>query len=122
MGADINAKLGVRDGENYKDILGPNGFNDRNSKGELLLDIYGSHNLRVAHTYCTHDKYTTYVSLDPSKTPSTHDIFAISKELQTTLKLYQMERRAITRQWQQNIIEVNQMGNEGKQIRIDRAY
>ena len=24
MGADINAKLGVRDGENYKDILGPN--------------------------------------------------------------------------------------------------
>jgi hypothetical protein len=71
----------VRDGENYKDILGPNGFNDRNSKGELLLDIYGSHNLRVAHTYCTHDNYTTYVSLDPSKTPSTHNIFAISKEL-----------------------------------------
>ena len=51
MGADINAKLGVQDGENYKDILGLSGFNDRNSKGEHLLDMYGGHNLRVAVLY-----------------------------------------------------------------------
>ena len=40
MGADVNARIGTRDRDEYKQTLGPHGITGRNTRGSNLLNIY----------------------------------------------------------------------------------
>ena len=83
MGADVNCRIGRIDRDEYRSVIGVNGFYGSNNIGKNLLEIYWSNNLRVENTIYTHDNCTTCMSRGLKKTPSTHDIFDIS---QTTHK------------------------------------
>ena len=37
MGADINAQVGIRDKEEYRQVLGPHGIDRRNTRGKVLF-------------------------------------------------------------------------------------
>ena len=80
FGADINAKIGIRDRNEYSDVLGPNGIELRNEKGKNLLGIYANRNLMVENTFFTHDNYATY-HCKKYDTPSIHDVIVVSKGL-----------------------------------------
>jgi hypothetical protein len=47
IGSDINAKVGLRDCDNVKAVLGPHGPIHRNTRGSNLLSLYLSHQLRI---------------------------------------------------------------------------
>ena len=53
LGADVNARIGVRDREEYASVLGPNGHDGRNLRGEGLLQIYAEAKLKVENTFFT---------------------------------------------------------------------
>ena len=60
-------------------MLGINIFGGSNTRGDNLLEIYGSNSWRVENTFYTHDNYTIYVSKGLYKTPRMSDIFNISQ-------------------------------------------
>ncbi len=45
MGADINAKLGRRDSDGLRPVLGPHGPGRQNTRGTNLISVYLSHGL-----------------------------------------------------------------------------
>ena len=47
FGADINIRIGTRDSDAYKRVLGPNGIESLNGKGKKLLGVYASENLMI---------------------------------------------------------------------------
>ena len=87
IGSDINARIGTRSCEEHKQVLGPFGIERDNTRGENVLHILGSHNLRVENTFFQHraEEYVTYTSIPtschPHGVPSMHDIFACSQSL-----------------------------------------
>ena len=81
MGADINAQVGIRDKEEYRQVLGPHGIDRRNTRGKVLLDVYNSHGLRVENTFFQHNNYTTYVSMNEYKTKCMLDVIVCSQDL-----------------------------------------
>ena len=83
MNKDVNYRIGRRDQEEYCSVLGMNIFDVMNIKGDNLLEIYGSNNLRDENNFYTQDNYNTYVSKGMDKTLSMHDILTID---QTTHK------------------------------------
>ncbi len=40
MGADINARIGMRDREEYASVLGPFGISGQNERGANLVRLY----------------------------------------------------------------------------------
>jgi hypothetical protein len=80
IGADINAKVGKRDCEEFKAVLGPHGPSRRNTRGSNLLSLYLSHELRVENTFFDAPNHTTFTNVkDSDKTMI--DIFACAKSL-----------------------------------------
>jgi len=80
IGADINAKVGKRDCEEFKAVLGPHGPAIRNTRGSNLLNLYLSHELRVENTFFDAPNHTTFTNIkDDDKTMI--DIFACAKSL-----------------------------------------
>ena len=81
MGAYVNFRTGRRDQEEYISLLGINGFNGRNNRGQNLLEIYGSKDLRFENTFYTHNNYTTYMLKDLGKTTRMNGIFSIAQKI-----------------------------------------
>ena len=87
LGGDINARIGIRHCEEYKETLGPHGIPRSNARGENLLQVLTANKLRVENTFFHHrpEDYITYTSLPtphrPHGVPSMHDIFACSTSL-----------------------------------------
>ena len=80
IGADINAKVGKRDCEEFKAVLGPHGPAGRNTRGSNLLSLYLSHELRIENTFFDASNHTTFTNVnDGDKTMI--DIFACAKSL-----------------------------------------
>ena len=80
IGADINAKVGKRDCEEFKAVLGPHGPDRRNTRGSNLLSLYLSHELRIENTFFDAPNHTTFTNVkDGDKTMI--DIFACTKSL-----------------------------------------
>ena len=84
--ADVNARIGVRDRAEYEQTLGPHGIPGRNTRGANLLEIYGTHRLRVENTFFQHSNYTTYVSKGDDKMPSMHDVFVAAGDLHRRIR------------------------------------
>ena len=74
IGSDVNAKVGRRDCEENKRVLGPFGLDDRNEKGKDLLQIYMTNDMRVSNTFFDHSSRVTYESFNKDKIKSMHDI------------------------------------------------
>jgi hypothetical protein len=80
IGADINAKVGRQDGEDFKAVLGPHGPPCCNTRGSNLLSLYLSHELRVENTFFDAPTHTTFTNAkDGDQTMI--DIFACAKQL-----------------------------------------
>ena len=80
IGADINAKVGHRDCEEFKAVLGPHGPPQRNTRGSNLLSLYLFHELRIENTFFDAPNHTTFANIkDGDKTMI--DIFACAKNL-----------------------------------------
>ena len=80
IGADINAKVGRRDCEEFKVVLGPHGPTRRNTCGSNLLSLYLSHQLRIENTFIDAPKHTTFTNMKDSD-QTMIDIFACAKTL-----------------------------------------
>ena len=87
VGSDINARIGTRTSDEHKQVLGPYGIARSNARGENLVHILGSNEMRVENTFFNHaqEDYVTYNSIPttfhPDGIPSMHDIFACSQSL-----------------------------------------
>ena len=80
IGSDINAKVGMRDCEAFKVVLGPHGPARRNTCGSNLLSLYLSHELRIENTSFDAPNHTTFTNVkDGDKTMI--DIFDCAKSL-----------------------------------------
>jgi len=78
ISADINAKVGKRDCEDFKAVLGPHGPAGRNTRGFNLLSLYVSHELRIENTFFDASNHTTFTNVkDGDKTMI--DKFACAK-------------------------------------------
>ena len=60
IGADINANVGVRKGEDDGGALGLFGINRVNAKGELLVNWPDQEQLCVTNTFFKHNNYVTH--------------------------------------------------------------
>ena len=82
VGSDINARIGTRTSDEHKQVLGPYGIARSNGRGENLVHIFGSNEMRVENTFFNHaqEDYVTYNSIPttfhPDGISSMHDIFA----------------------------------------------
>ena len=87
VGSDINARISTRTSEKHKQVLGPYVIARSNSRGENLVHILGSNDMRVENTFFNHTRedYVTYTSIPttfhPDGIPSMHDIFACLQSL-----------------------------------------
>ena len=79
MNKYVNYRIGRRYQEEYSSVLVINSSYGRNTRGENLLEIYRSNNLRVENNFYTQENYTTYVSKGLDKTPSMHGILNIDQ-------------------------------------------
>ena len=79
IGHDINANIGTRqNGDEYKQVIGPFGLNNRNTKGKSLLRFLNSHNLRFANSFFEKKSYTTWASPSASRSKHTLDGWSVS--------------------------------------------
>jgi len=77
---DINAKVGCRDCEEFKAVLGPHGLPQHNTRGSNLLSLYLSHELRIENTFFDAPKHMTFTNVkDGDQTMI--NIFACTKNL-----------------------------------------
>jgi len=87
VGSDINACIGTRTSGEHKQVLGPYGIARSNTRGENLVHILGSNDMRVENTFFNHtpEDYVTYTSIPtnfhPAGISNMHDIFACSQSL-----------------------------------------
>ena len=81
IGSDVNVKVGRRDCEEHKRVLGPFGLDDRNEKGKDLLQIYMANDMRVSNTFFDHSSHITYESFNKDQTKCMLDIFVTSADL-----------------------------------------
>ena len=80
IGADINAKIGHRDCEEFKSVLGPHGPPRRNTRGCNLLNFYLAHELRVENTFFDAPNHTTFTNIKDND-QTMIDVFACAKNL-----------------------------------------
>ena len=59
IGADVNANVGIREGEDDGGALGPFGIDRVNAKGELLVNWLNQEQLCVTNTFFQHSNYVT---------------------------------------------------------------
>ena len=79
FGQDINANVGIRsENDKWEEVIGPNGFDNRNQKGEWALQWLASNNMKVANSFFTHSSYLTHRSHLPPKAPQMLDVFSVS--------------------------------------------
>ncbi len=87
VGSDINACIGTRTSDEHNQVLGPYGIARSNTRGENLVHILGSNDVRVGNMFFNHtqEDYVTYTSIPtpshPNGIQSMHDIFACSQSL-----------------------------------------
>ena len=62
----------------FADVIGPNGFDNRNLKGVWALQWLSLFNMKATNTFFTHKEYTTHTSYLPPSLPQMLDIFSIS--------------------------------------------
>ena len=62
IGADVNANVGIREGEDDGGALGPFGIDRVNAKGELLVNWLNQEQLCVTNTFFQHSNYVTHHS------------------------------------------------------------
>ena len=65
LGGGINARIGVRNCDEHKETIGPQGIDRSNARGKNLLQVLTANKLRVENTFFQHkaDEYATYTSL-----------------------------------------------------------
>jgi hypothetical protein len=80
IGADINAKVGRRNCEEFKVVLGPHDPPRHNTPGSNLLSIYLSHKLRVKNTFFDAPTHTTFTNIKDGDWTMIY-IFAFAKQL-----------------------------------------
>lgn len=69
IGADINAKVGCQDCDEFKAVLGPHGPPQRNTHGSNLLSLYLSHEIHIENTFFDSPNHTTFTNIkDGDKT------------------------------------------------------
>ena len=73
-GQDVNSNIGVRFNM-FRDVIGPNGINNRNAKGKDLLFLINSIKFRVLLTYFRQYNYTTLRSFNSTRSPLMLDNF-----------------------------------------------
>ena len=61
-----------------KSILGPHGLDNRNKKGEQLLELLLSYDLKIANSFFTKESYTTWKQFNESRSQHMLDVFSIS--------------------------------------------
>ena len=84
-GQDANSNIGVRS-KILCDVIGPNGINNRNAKGEDLLFLRNSIKFRVLLTYFRHNNYTTWRSFNSTRYPHVIDNFICYRKLLCRVK------------------------------------
>ena len=72
-GHDVNENLGVQN-IMHKKVIGIYDIKNRNKKGRNLLGLFGANNLRVVNRFFKKRNYTTWRSLNKSRTPHMLDI------------------------------------------------
>ena len=65
----------------FRDVIGPNGIDNRNARGKDLLFLINIIKFRVLLTYFRHNNYTTYRSFNYTRYPNTLDNFICSRPL-----------------------------------------
>jgi hypothetical protein len=80
IGADINAKVGNIDCEEFKAVLGPHGPARRNTRGSNLLLRYLLHKLRIENTFFDAPQHATFTTVNDGN-QTMIDIFACAKSL-----------------------------------------
>ena len=78
--ADINFNVGITL-ERFSNTLGPQGINIRNIKGQELLSLYKTNNLKILLSYFIHDNYITYRSFNDKKSAHMLDNFVCCGQL-----------------------------------------
>ena len=78
-GQDINANAGVAT-VRFRDVIGPNGINNRNVKGKDFLFLLKSNKLKLLLTFFKHRNYITYRSFNQLRTPHMLDNFVCSEK------------------------------------------
>jgi hypothetical protein len=85
IGADINAKLGRRDSDELRSVLGPHGPGRRNTLGTNLISVYLSHGLRIENTFFAAPSHYTLTNINGSD-QTMIDIVAFSQQLQCRIQ------------------------------------
>ena len=79
-GQDINLDMGTQS-EMLSDVLGPNGIDNRNSKGNDFLFLLRYNKFRLLLTYFNHDNSVTWQSFNANKNPHMLDDFICAESL-----------------------------------------
>ena len=82
LGGDFNAGVGIRQHDTDKPILGPYGLPRLNNRGERVLDLARTRQLRVATMYFIKKSYDTHInSRNGQRAPFQIDHFLCSQSL-----------------------------------------
>ena len=73
MGGDINARIGVREGDESAKVIGPHGVKGDNDRGKDVINLLNQYQMRVENTFFVHDEYNTYYHKKQGKEPQILD-------------------------------------------------
>ena len=85
IGANINAKVGRQDCEEFRPVLGSYGLQRCNTRGSNLLSLYLSHELHVENTFFDAPNHTTFTNIKDG-VQTMIDIFACPKNLHCQIR------------------------------------
>ena len=71
---DVSSNIGVRS-KMFRDVIGPNGIDNGNTKGKDLLFLLNGIKFRVLLTYFRNDNYNTWGSFNSTRYPHMIDNF-----------------------------------------------
>lgn len=60
MGGDINARIGIREGDDLVKVIGPYGVKGDNDRGKDVISLLNQYQMRVENAFFILDNYNTY--------------------------------------------------------------
>ena len=77
---DINANIGIRgdDDDDFSNIIGPHGIDNKNLKGVWALQWLSMMNLRASNSFFKHNDYTSHTSFLTPDSPQMLNVFSLS--------------------------------------------